>query len=54
MKNNTESIQDIKKVSAKLTAENKRYVIAVANALLFSQNEIELPRKPPRQTAGTM
>lgn len=32
-------IDDIKDISANLTMENKKYVIAVANALLFSQNE---------------
>ena len=30
---------DIKYLSARLTEENKRYVIAVANALLFTQEK---------------
>ena len=31
-------IRDVQDMSSALTRENKRYVIAVANALLFSQN----------------
>ena len=31
--------KDIREVSAKLSTENKKYVIAVANALLFSQGQ---------------
>lgn len=33
--------RDIKYLSSLLSRENKRYVIAVANALLFSQNKGE-------------
>lgn len=43
-------VKDIKSISEKLSTENKKYVIAVANALLFSQ-EISQPRNPTRQTA---
>ncbi|MCI8670168.1 MAG: hypothetical protein HFI34_11735 [Lachnospiraceae bacterium] len=37
MKEGIAEIKDIKDVSINLSTENKRYVIAVANALLFSQ-----------------
>lgn len=50
MTSSTMEIKDIKNISEKLTTENKKYVIAVANALLFSQ-EIGQPRNPPKQTA---
>lgn len=33
--------EDIKSISANLSTENKKYVIAVANALLFSQGNKE-------------
>lgn len=36
-----EENKDIKSLSALLTQENKQYVIAVANALLFSQKREE-------------
>lgn len=36
-----EDTKDIKSLSELLTRENKRYVIAVANALLFSQKREE-------------
>ena len=47
---NMVEIKDIKNISEKLSTENKKYVIAVANALLFSQ-EISQPRNSPKQTA---
>ncbi len=34
-----QEIKDIKDISSKLSTENKKYVIAVANALLFSQGQ---------------
>ncbi|MCI9535405.1 MAG: hypothetical protein HFG53_11505 [Lachnospiraceae bacterium] len=51
MKNGIAEIKEIKDISAGLTRENKKYVIAVANALLFSQNKKEPLCKPPKQTA---
>lgn len=36
---------DIKSMCALLTTENKQYVIAVANALLFSQKKEEVDCK---------
>lgn len=36
-----EEKKDIKSLCALLTRENKQYVIAVANALLFSQKKAE-------------
>ena len=36
-----EDTKDIKSLSELLTRENKQYVIAVANALLFSQKREE-------------
>lgn len=36
-----EEKKDIKSLCALLTRENKQYVIAVANALLFSQKKTE-------------
>ena len=40
---------DIKNLAQKLSVENKRYVIAVVNALLFSQKpeKQNQPPKPP-------
>lgn len=32
-------IREIKEIISKLSMENKKYVIAVANALLFSQSQ---------------
>lgn len=49
MTSSTVEIKDIKNISEKLSTENKKYVIAVANALLFSQ-EISQPRNPSKQT----
>lgn len=49
MKNGVAEIKDIKDMSDVLSMENKKYVIAVANALLFSQTTSDQPRKPPRQ-----
>lgn len=51
MKNNVAEIRDVKEISNTLSVENKKYVIAVANALLFSQSTASQPRKPPKQTA---
>lgn len=51
MKNGVAEIKDVKDISANLSIENKKYVIAVANALLFSQRTEEHPRNPPKQTA---
>ena len=51
MKNGIAEIKEIKDISAGLTRETKKYVIAVANALLFSQNKKEPLCKPPKQTA---
>lgn len=36
-----EDKKDIRSLCAPLTSENKKYVIAVANALLFSQKKAE-------------
>lgn len=41
-------IKDIKEISAKLSTENKKYVIAVANALLFSQAQTIKPKASNR------
>lgn len=41
MAENMKGKRDIKAISAMLTEENKRYVIAVANALLFTQKKKE-------------
>lgn len=38
--------KDIKSLSERLTRENKQYVIAVANALLFSQKREEPSLSP--------
>lgn len=51
MKNGIVEVREVKDISAALTRENKKYVIAVANALLFSQRSQEQPRKPPAQVA---
>lgn len=37
MKNGIAEMNEIKEISAALTRENKKYVIAAASALLFSQ-----------------
>lgn len=53
------NIEDIKEISAKLSTENKNYVIAVANALLFSQAQ-GIRAKPlgasrkKRETCGSL
>ena len=47
--------ENIQSLSCQLTEENKKYVIAVANALLFSQkNEISsnVTPTPPTNKAG--
>lgn len=49
MKNGIAEIEEVKDISAFLTRENKKYVIAVANALLFSQNDVEQIQKPPKK-----
>lgn len=41
-------IKDIKEIAAKLSTENKKYVIAVANALLFSQAQTIKPKASNR------
>ena len=41
MTRNRKGKKDIGELSAMLTEENKRYVIAVANALLFAQKSRE-------------
>ena len=41
MSNTLDERKDIKYLIEQLSEENKRYVIAVANALLFSQNNEE-------------
>ena len=51
MGNIVAEIREVKDISTALTRENKKYVIAVANALLFSQGSPEQPRKPPKRTA---
>lgn len=51
MQNGVVEIREIKDISTSLTIENKKYVIAVANALLFSQKVAEQPRNPTMQTA---
>lgn len=45
-----EDTKDIKSLSELLTRENKQYVIAVANALLFPRRG---RRRPVRQRLGT-
>jgi len=44
-------IKDIGKISANLTAENKKYVVAVANALLFSQSATIQPKTSEKAPA---
>lgn len=51
MENRVAEIREVKDISTALTRENKKYVIAVANALLFSQESPEQPRNPPMQMA---
>lgn len=41
MEENGKEKRDIKTISTMLTEENKSYVIAVANALLFTQKKEE-------------
>lgn len=50
MKNEIAPIENVKKLSSALTNENKKYVIAVANALLFSQNNHNQSSKFPEQS----
>lgn len=40
MKNGIAEIKEVKEINALLLPENKKYVIAVANALLFSQGDL--------------
>lgn len=42
-------IKDVKEISARLSTENKKYVIAVANALLFSQTQMIQPKTSRRK-----
>ncbi len=37
-----EDLNDIRLAAAKLSDENKKYVIAVAQALLFTQEEVKI------------
>lgn len=48
MKNGIAEIREVKDISTALTRENKKYVIAVANALLFSQRT-ENQRNPTKR-----
>lgn len=49
---NAKKEKDIKSLSKELTNENKRYVLAVANALVFSQNQNDLKKQTePQKTA---
>lgn len=50
MTTNVAKIEDVKSIIEKLSTENKKYVIAVTNALLFSQENSQ-PRNLPRQPA---
>lgn len=43
MKNGIAEIKEVQDISTVLTRENKKYVIAVANALLFSQRDQNQP-----------
>jgi len=51
IKSSAVEIKDIKDISENLSAENKKYVIAVANALLFSQKQAIQPHKLQMQNA---
>lgn len=51
MTNGIAEIKEIEDISAFLSTENKKYVIAVANALLFSQSDSEQSSNSPKQTA---
>lgn len=51
IKSGAVEIKDIKDISENLSAENKKYVIAVANALLFSQEQAIQLRKLQMQNA---
>ena len=51
MKNGVAEIKDIKEITDALSKVNKKYVIAVANALLFSQSSSEQSHKFLGQTA---
>lgn len=39
MLSSVKEVKEIKEISSNLSMENKKYVIAVANALLFSQGQ---------------
>lgn len=45
------SVIDVRDICKDLTADNKRYVIAVATALLFSQKKTEQTKDLGEQTA---
>lgn len=45
MTSDVAEIKDIEDISANLSTENKKYVIAVANALLFSQGQAIQPTR---------
>lgn len=58
---NIVNIKDIRELSTKLSTENKKYVIAVANALLFSQAQTarsgtfkQSGKKPKRETCQSL
>lgn len=43
--------EDVKIITQELTTENKKYVLAVANALIFSQENNASQKRQPKQTA---
>lgn len=45
-----EKTADINDISKNLSVENKKYVIAVANALLFSQGQAARPCEIPEKS----
>lgn len=50
-----ETREDIRTISDKLTSENKKYVLAVANALMFSQqnhNDNSKNKNQPQRKTG--
>lgn len=52
MKSEVAETRDLKDIISALTRENKKYVIAVANALLFTQNNHSKPCNPSRRMGG--
>ncbi len=49
MISSTVEINDIKDICKIISTENKKYAIAVANALLFSEGQINQQRNPTKQ-----